>query len=127
LLNLMDVIPPGADPLLAHLADHQLEHYIIQMIPHLDVFERMHPSFHEYYAYTASQKFMFFLDTRKANLMSIKKIAHSPVMVEMLQLKKLSSQLNELNTADVERQVRNLYLRCFPKSNYERCLFTISF
>ena len=106
LLNLMDVVPPGSDPLLTSINEQQLESFINSMIPDIDVFHRMHPSFHEYFVYTAAQKFLFFLDPRRTNSMSIKKIAHSKPMEELLQLRKLALQAGDMDANEVEMQVR---------------------
>ena len=106
MLNLMDAVAPGLDPLLTSLTEAQLEVFLLKMIPEVDVLQRMHESFHDYYAYTASQKFMFFLDGRRTNTIPVKKIAHSAAMEELLQLRKLAQQVNELGLTEVEAQVR---------------------
>ena len=110
MLNLMDVVPPGSDPLLVSLTEQQLETFLIKMIPEVDVLQRMHESFYDYYAYTASQKFLFFLDGRRTNTIPVKKIAHSKEMEELLQLRKLALQVNELGLSEVEAQVSCLLL-----------------
>jgi hypothetical protein len=74
ILNLMDVVPPGSDPLTTTVTEQQLESFLLQMISEIDLFSRMHESFYEYYVYTASQKFLFFLDPRRANLLPIHKV-----------------------------------------------------
>lgn len=48
-----------------------------------DVNQRMHQSFHEYYMYTASQKFFFFADPYRRNTISVKKLVHCSVMEEL--------------------------------------------
>lgn len=83
----MSAIPIGFDPLLTHVTEGQLQTYITKMmIPKIDINQRMSEEFHEYYAVTATQKFMFFLDNRNSNTLSITKVAHSKVMAELLQL-----------------------------------------
>lgn len=105
LLNLMDVIPPGSDPLLTYVTEQQLESFILQMIPEIDVYQRMHESFYEYYACTSSQRFLFYLDTRKTNMISIKKLAHSTVMDELLSLRRLTINAAEMNRDELDMQV----------------------
>lgn len=105
ILNLMDVVAPGSDPLLTSLTEQQLEAFLMKMIPEIDVLQRMHESFYEYYVYTAAQKFLFFLDTRRTNSISIKKLAHSKEMEELLALRKLAQQAVELGLPEVEAQV----------------------
>lgn len=117
ILNLMDVIAPGSDPLLTSLTEQQLEAFLMKMIPEIDVLQRMHESFYEYYVYTAAQKFLFFLDMRRTNSISIKKLAHSKEMEELLALRKLAQQAVEMGMQEVESQVRAkfvfLALLCF--------------
>ena len=82
----MGAIPIGLDPLLTHITEDQLQAYIMKMIPQIDTDQRMSVEFHEYYAITAVQKFMFFLDNHNSNIISVKKLAHSDLMAELLQL-----------------------------------------
>jgi len=82
----MSAIPIGLDPLLTYITEVQLQTFITKMIPKIDIHQRMSEEFHEYYAITAAQKFMFFLDNRNSNMLSVKKTAHSKVMAELLQL-----------------------------------------
>jgi hypothetical protein len=89
----MDAIAPGQDPLLTSLNEAQLESFLMKMIPEIDILQRMHESFHEFYVYTAAQKFMFFLDPRRSNLIPIKKIAHSAAMEELFGIRKLALQM----------------------------------
>jgi hypothetical protein len=105
ILNLMDVVPPGSDPLQTTVTEQNLESFLLQMIPEIDIFQRMHESFFEYYVYTASQKFLFFLDPRRANLLPILKLAHSSVMVELLDLRQLGNRV-ELDTKAVEARLQ---------------------
>ena len=107
MFNLMDVVPPGSDPLLTHVTSQQLEYYLLQMIPQVDALQRMHESFYEYYVCTAAQKFLFYLDPRKTNSIAIKKIAHSKAMEELLHLRKLANQVaqQQVELVDVEYQV----------------------
>lgn len=92
-LDLMDTIPPGFDPLLTCVTEQQIEAFIIKRIPEIDIFQRMHESFTDFYAYTASQKFMFFQDQRGGNSISIKKLAHSKEMNELVSIRRLALQI----------------------------------
>jgi hypothetical protein len=92
-LNLMDTVAPGLDPLLTSINEQQLESFLMKMIPEVDILQRMHESFHEFYVYTAAQKFLFFLDPRRTNLIPIKTIAHSAAMEELLSIRKLALQM----------------------------------
>ena len=107
-LNLMEFTPAGAvgDPYTTTISEQQLNSYLFRLINEIDVGRKMHESFYEYYVYTASQKFTFFLDSRRTNLMPIKKLAHSAVMEELLYLRRLSnnyySHLGTSNTPEDE-------------------------
>ena len=55
----------------------------------------MHPSFHEYYMYTASQKFFFFVDPHRRNSVSVKRVANCSVMQELQYLLRLARRTAE--------------------------------
>lgn len=107
-LSLMEFTPAGAvgDPYTITISEQQLNSYLFRLITEIDVGNKMHESFYEYYVYTASQKFTFFLDPRRTNVMSIKKVAHSAVMEELLYLRRLAhnyySHLSSNNTPEDE-------------------------
>jgi hypothetical protein len=83
---------PMDDPFCTSISEQQLNSFLFRLIPEIDIGNnKMHESFREFYVYTASQKFMFFLDSRKCNVVSIKKLAHSSVMEELLFLRRLSA------------------------------------
>ncbi len=90
MLALMEFIPLG-DPYCTTISEPQLNSFLFRLIPEIDVGSKMHKSFFEFYVYTASQKFLFFLDSRRTNVLSIKKLAHSSVMEELLFLRRLST------------------------------------
>ena len=121
ILTLMEIIPPGADPLLTYVTEQQLESYLLRMIPELDVFQDMHESFYEYYVYTCSQKFLFFLDPRKTNMIGIKRLAHSAVMAELLALRRLA-----INAADFDRNELDMQVRQEEKSPLSRIASLLS-
>lgn len=90
ILSLMEFVPMG-EPYCTDISQQELDKYILRLVPEIDVGHRLHESFLEFYVYTACQKFMFFLDPRKTNTISIKKLAHSSVMEELLFLRRLSN------------------------------------
>lgn len=116
-LNLMDTVQPGCDPLLTTVTEQQLEAFLIKMIPEIDIFQRMHESFTDFYAYTAVQKFVFFLDTRKTNALSIKRLAHSKEMEELQAIRRLALQMsnNTMTVQEAEMEV----------PHYTAAIFTI--
>ena len=104
----MDAVQPGLDPLLTSLTEQQLESFIIKMIPEIDIFQRMHESFTDFYAYTAAQKFIFFLDMRKTNAISIKKLAHSKEMEELMSIRRLALQMANATMTVQEAEIEVL-------------------
>lgn len=130
-LNLMEFTPAGAvgDPYTTTISEQQLNSYLFRLINEIDVGGKMHESFYEYYVYTASQKFTFFLDSRRTNLMSIKKLAHSAVMEELLSLRRLShnyfSHLSVNNTPEDEDL--NMQLAMEFENMVCTCVLLISF
>lgn len=113
----MSTIPIGFDPLLTHVTEGQLQAYITKMIPKIDINQRMSEEFHEYYAITAAQKFMFFLDNRNSNTVSVTKVAHSKVMAELLQLCREGMNKSSMGT----RKQVTLVTKLFPKYCYRFC------
>jgi hypothetical protein len=106
-LDLMDTVQPGSDPLLTSVTEQQIEAFIIKRIPEIDIFQRMHESFTDFLAYTASQKFMFFQDARNSNIVPIQKLAASKEMAELVSIRRLALQLaNEtMSTQEAEKEV----------------------
>lgn len=105
MLHLMEFQSPGGDPYSTTITVSELETFILRLVPEIDMARKMHESFYEFYVYTAVQKFLFFLDPRKTNTISIKKLAHSTVMEELLHLRRLSKELNLADSHDLDLHV----------------------
>lgn len=115
----MNTIPIGFDPLLTHVTEDQLQTYITKMIPKIDINQRMSEEFHEYYAVTATQKFIFFLDNRNSNTVPVRKVAHSKVMAELLQLCRDGMKKSSIRT----RKQVILVTKLIPKYWYRYILY----
>ena len=76
ILNLMEFAISNEDLASTMISEQNLEAYLFRLIPEVDRGERLHESFYEFYTYTCSQKFLFFLDSRRTNSISIKKVRH---------------------------------------------------
>ena len=95
MLNLMEYASADmVDPSTTIITVQQLESFICRLIPIIDIDQQMHESFHEFFAYTASQKFLFFLDMHRRNTLPIKTLAHSSIMEELLTLCNISRDIN---------------------------------
>lgn len=95
MLNLMEYAATDVDdPSTTTITVQQLESFICRLIPVIDINQQMHESFHEFFAYTASQKFLFFLDVHRRNTLPIKTLAHSAIMEELLTLCLISRNIN---------------------------------
>lgn len=96
ILNLME-FSISDDPSSTTISSQNLEAYLIRLIPEIDLKGQMHESFYEYYTYTCSQKFFFFLDNRRNNSIRIKKLAHSAIMEELLSLLRLDTTSQDMS------------------------------
>jgi hypothetical protein len=105
MLTLMEYASSGDDPCSTSITVQQLESFICRLIPLIDRDHDMHESFHEFFAYTASQKFLFYLDAHRRNCLSIKHLAHHWTMQELLIL----CRQNEVAEFHV---VSYVYIRC---------------
>ncbi len=90
ILSLMEFTAIG-DIFCTEITEQQLNSYLTRLTPEINIGNKMHESFLEFYVCTATQKFMFFLDSRRSSGISIKKLAHSSVMEELLFLRRLSN------------------------------------
>ncbi|GMI26207.1 hypothetical protein TrRE_jg1331, partial [Triparma retinervis] len=63
-----------------------IENYIYNLIPDLPPLQTMHENFYPFYVFTATRRFMFFLDPKRTGRVSIKKLVCSQVMEELLEL-----------------------------------------
>eukprot|EP01038_Epipyxis_sp_PR26KG_P004217 gene4217-5993_t len=104
ILELMECASNIDDPYSSSITEQQLEDYILSLIPEMDISHSLHESFYPFYVYTASQKFLFFLDQHKKNLISVKKLAHSAIMEELLYLRRLARIETEMDPNDFEIQ-----------------------
>ena len=75
---------------LGYINEQELERFILNRIPEIGACEDLPESFYPYYVFTASRRFLFFLDARRTRRISIKKLAHSAVMEELLFLQRIS-------------------------------------
>eukprot|EP01036_Dinobryon_divergens_P031956 gene31956-41453_t len=96
IVDLMEYVD-GDSVVTAAITEQQLEAYLFILIPQIDIMHRMHNSFHEFYMYTASQKFFFFCDPHRHNSISLKKLAHSTVMQELQHLLRAARKAREDN------------------------------
>ncbi len=87
---------------LQYLNSQQLCSYLIDYcLPLLDPFQHIAESFTEFYAATTALKFQFYLDERNKNLMSIRHIAHSDVMLELQSLVSITRFLHSDDNNDI--------------------------
>ena len=68
------------------LREQDIENYIFNLIPDLPPLQNMHENFYPFYVFTATRRFMFFLDPKKSGKVSIRKLVSSQVMEELLEL-----------------------------------------
>jgi len=71
------------------------------LIPELSGHEEITRTFYPYYVFTAARRFFFFLDTKRTQRISIKKLGHSTVMEELLYLKRLSQVQHDVDPAQI--------------------------
>lgn len=83
------------------LTEHELERYIYELIPEIPDSNKLHESFYPYYAYCSARRFFFFLDPKRTKRISIKKLAHSLVMEELLFLQRLSKRDGDFDVGKV--------------------------
>jgi len=88
------------------ISEREFERYLFSLIPELRI--RLIPDsdwFYPYYVFASSRRFFFFLDFRLTKSVSIKKIAHSTVMEELLFLKRLSQYEKDMDPEVFQSQV----------------------
>ncbi len=87
---------------LQYLNSQQLCSYLIDYcLPLLDPFQHIAESFTEFYAATTALKFQFYLDERNKNMISIRHIAHSDVMLELQSLVSITRFLHSDDNNDI--------------------------
>jgi hypothetical protein len=80
---------------LRYMTSAQLSTYLLDhCLPLVDPFHHIEDSFADFYAVTAVLKFQFFLDPRNKNLLSIRHVAHSDVMLELQSLISITQYLH---------------------------------
>lgn len=80
-----------------YIVEQELERYLFNSIPEISGYEKMPSSFHPYYVFTSVRRFFFFLDSKRAHRINIKKLGHSTVMEELLYMKRLSQVQKDMS------------------------------
>lgn len=107
LLDLMEYSLLNANP--SYITAAQLQAYIGRRIPDIDPDQQMVESFHEFYTCTAVQRFLFHVDHRNSNSLSIAALMRSEVLAEFLDLLASQAQQTSLRELDQE-QSEEMYL-----------------
>ncbi|GMI02998.1 hypothetical protein TrVE_jg9726 [Triparma verrucosa] len=68
------------------LRETDVENYIFNLIPDLPPLANMSTAFHPFYVFTATRRFMFFLDPKRTGSIPIKRLVTSSIMEELLEL-----------------------------------------
>ena len=68
------------------LRETDIENYIFNLIPDLPPLAGMSTAFHPFYVFTATRRFMFFLDPKRTGSIPIKRLVTSEIMEELLDL-----------------------------------------
>lgn len=82
------------------MTECELERYIFELVPDMRGCQMLDPSFYAYYVFTAARRFFFFLDPKRSRRVSIKKLAHSTIMEELMYLQRIASYDREINVGD---------------------------
>jgi len=90
---------------LGFLSEQELERYLFDLIPDMPSCSSLHPSFYPYFVFTCCRRFFFFLDSRRTRRISIKKLAHSTVMEELLFLRRISQFEHDMDLAQFNAQI----------------------
>lgn len=106
---------------IGYITNDQL-HLFIQKeyIPLIDPHRRMDESFYEFYTSTAVAKFLFYLDPRNTHQISIRALAHSFVMQELLTLAQLQAYQDEFFDSEQLSKVISAVLFLFSFSYFSR-------
>jgi hypothetical protein len=112
-----------------YISFEQLSLFIEQhCLPYIDLEHRITKSFVTYYTVTTALKFSFHLDIRNRNMISLKRAAHSDMMVELQSLVEISRYLSSKTKGggypagkvfgfDVDEDKRFLKDQVFDNSN----------
>lgn len=89
-----------------YLTEKELALYIFSILPDLRNARDMEDEFIPYYMITSSRKFFFFHDHLRKGQISIKNLAHSTTMEELLYLKQIDKYENDIDPKVFREQVR---------------------
>lgn len=78
------------------LRERDLEQWIIELMPTLASLRHVRKEFVPFYRVTAARKFLFFLDPRRRGRVEIKQLLCSPILHELLDLRRPKIPLEEL-------------------------------
>lgn len=84
------------NPNTDYITSDQLQSYLFRRIPDIDPERKMVESFYEFYTCTAVQRFLFQLDNRNSNQISIKQLVKSDVLQEFLDIIQHQQQMMAL-------------------------------
>jgi serine/threonine-protein phosphatase 2A regulatory subunit B'' len=90
---------------MGFINERELERFIMDRIPEMSACRELPDSFYPYYVFTASRRFLFFLNSRKTRHIRVKKLAHSAVMEEMLFLQRISKHKDKIDHKTFTSQV----------------------
>ena len=95
-----------------NISEHQFERYIFDQAANFLPVRR--DSFLPYYVFTASRRFFFFLDCRRTRTVSVKRLALSTVMEELLYLKRILQYEQDMDYVQFSTQINSNW---FSESN----------
>jgi len=88
------------------ILEHELEHFLSELLPKIPHLRAIHESFKPFYVYTASRRFLFFLDPKRRREINIFKLGTSAPMEELLFLQRMSQyQSEDSSEMDVAEQL----------------------
>jgi len=70
------------------LGERELEQWVSDLLPQLPALRELREEFFPFYKVTAVRKFFFFLDPRRRGRISLQKMLSSPIMQELLELRR---------------------------------------
>lgn len=81
----------------AYLREQELERYIYDLIPDMPAAQSMDEKFHAFYVFTASRRFMFFLDRKRQGRISLRSLAASPLSLELHEVAELPATIASID------------------------------
>jgi len=78
------------------LGERELEQWVSELIPQLPALRELREEFFPFYKVTAVRKFFFFLDPRRRGRVSMQKMLASPILHELLELRRSDISPEEL-------------------------------